>query len=280
MHEITSTGDQSPFDALRKYDERGEYWSARDLMKPLGYAQWRNFADPIERARLSMSVNEQNPDVHVEVLAGARKNSTGRPGDDYRLTREGAYAVVQNCDIRKAEVAQAHGYFRTRTIEAEQGMVLNGVQMRNPALAHIVEVARQMQVTQDEQERLAAEQGRQARELKAVTQVVAGVDERVTRIEQVSPLADSAQLYTPRDVAHACDTGRQRLVDWLKAGGVLFEDQQGGLKAMQHPWMEKGWAVSRWERAQYGDHRWVWVTYFTAAGMAEVKRRWTASGLS
>lgn len=34
--------DQSPFDSVRKVDEQGnEYWSARELMPLLNYAEWR-----------------------------------------------------------------------------------------------------------------------------------------------------------------------------------------------------------------------------------------------
>lgn len=40
----------SPFDVIRKADERGEYWSARDLMTMLGYATWPKFRGAIERA--------------------------------------------------------------------------------------------------------------------------------------------------------------------------------------------------------------------------------------
>ncbi len=178
MHEITSTEDQSPFDALRKYDERGEYWSARDLMKPLGYTTWRRFPDAIERARISLGLNGQSPDDHALLLDGGVKVSgiRGPAPEDYRLTREGAYAVVQNCDVRKAEVAQAHGYFRTRTIEAEQGVMLDGVRFTDPELAQIVVVARKMQMVRDEQRRLSAVQREQAQEIQAVSGRIADVE--------------------------------------------------------------------------------------------------------
>ena len=42
----------SPFETLREEDEDGgEYWSARDLSKILGYTEWRNFTSAIEKAK-------------------------------------------------------------------------------------------------------------------------------------------------------------------------------------------------------------------------------------
>ena len=39
-----SASHLSPFDAIRHVDEQlGEYWSARELYKILGYPEWRNF---------------------------------------------------------------------------------------------------------------------------------------------------------------------------------------------------------------------------------------------
>ncbi len=113
-----TAGDTSPFDSLRRVDENGEFWSARDLMAPLGYDSWRRFDDAIERAKASC-INA-NSDV-TSNFAGAVKNSTGagRPGDDYRLTRFAAYLVAMNGDPRKPEIAQAQQYFAVKTREAE-----------------------------------------------------------------------------------------------------------------------------------------------------------------
>ena len=41
---ITAIREGSPFDAIRRTREDGaEYWSARDLMAPLGYDKWERF---------------------------------------------------------------------------------------------------------------------------------------------------------------------------------------------------------------------------------------------
>ena len=40
-------------DSYAKVEDGVEYWLARDLMEPLGYAQWRNFETAIKRAMAS-----------------------------------------------------------------------------------------------------------------------------------------------------------------------------------------------------------------------------------
>jgi DNA-damage-inducible protein D len=45
-----SASHLSPFDDIRHVDELlGEYWSARDLYKILGYTEWRNFHNVVIR---------------------------------------------------------------------------------------------------------------------------------------------------------------------------------------------------------------------------------------
>lgn len=50
---MQETSHTSPFDAIRRVDERGqEYWSARELGKLLGYTtNYRNFKPAIEKAK-------------------------------------------------------------------------------------------------------------------------------------------------------------------------------------------------------------------------------------
>lgn len=101
----------SPFDGIKQTDEQGnEFWSARDLMPLMGYAQWRQFSDSIDRAKAAAEV--QGIDV-TSNFAVTRKNSGqqgGRPREDFRLTRFAAYLVAMNGDPRKHEVAAAQSY--------------------------------------------------------------------------------------------------------------------------------------------------------------------------
>lgn len=121
MSEITPTGDESPFDAIKDATEEGDRWSAREMMPNLDYEQWRQFEDAISRARAAAKNVGANVQDH---FADARKitiNSRGarREVDDIRLTRYGAYLVAMNCDPRKPAVAAAQTYFATKTREAE-----------------------------------------------------------------------------------------------------------------------------------------------------------------
>ncbi len=45
----------SPFDAIRHTDDQGEYWTARELAKELGYTSWQFFDRVIEEAKAACS---------------------------------------------------------------------------------------------------------------------------------------------------------------------------------------------------------------------------------
>lgn len=106
----------SPFDQIKRTDENGEYWSARDLMPLMGYPAWREFAAVIDRSKLAAT----NQGLVADDLFGVDpKKTSGRPREDYRLTRFAAYLVAMNGDPRKAEVAAAQAYFAVRTRQAE-----------------------------------------------------------------------------------------------------------------------------------------------------------------
>lgn len=45
--------EESPFDAIRHEDEAGEYWSARELSKLLGYTEYGKFRGALTRAEIA-----------------------------------------------------------------------------------------------------------------------------------------------------------------------------------------------------------------------------------
>lgn len=106
----------SPFDAIKRTDEHGEHWSARDLMRPLGYTKWERFEDAIQRAMVSITNSGGDSEIHA---SRSREPSGKTERNNYRFTRYGAYMAAMNGDVRKPEIAAAQTYFAIRTHEAE-----------------------------------------------------------------------------------------------------------------------------------------------------------------
>jgi len=104
------------------YEEKGiEFWFARDLKNLLGYEQWRNFLNVIDKAKEScenagFKVIDHFAKVSktIDMPKGATKEI-----EDYMLTRYACYLIAQNGDPKKEEIAFAQSYFAIQTRKQE-----------------------------------------------------------------------------------------------------------------------------------------------------------------
>lgn len=51
-------------DSYAHVEDGVEYWLARDLMEPMGYTRWENFAEVVKRAKVSCETNKTPVDSH------------------------------------------------------------------------------------------------------------------------------------------------------------------------------------------------------------------------
>lgn len=202
MSEIQHTGDQSPFDAIKRVTPEGrEYWSARELQPLLGYDQWRRFGDAISRARISGCNAGHDMARHI---AGAGKmvqigSGAEREVENFHLSRLACYLIAMNGDPRKPEVAAAQTYFAIKTREAETRLAIDGNSITRMEL---IEIARNAEL-----ERLALE---------------AENKELAPKAEAYDSFLDASGKYNVGAVAKMLGTSQNKLFRELRNRGVFI----------------------------------------------------------
>lgn len=122
MDKPVGVSHTSPFERIKKANEEGmEFWLARDLMKILEYANYRNFKPVIEKAKISCENSGQDIDSHFAEVRTMGEIGLGKKIEleDYALSRYACYLIIQNADPIKPMVALGQTYFAVQTRKQE-----------------------------------------------------------------------------------------------------------------------------------------------------------------
>jgi DNA-damage-inducible protein D len=138
----------SPFERIRRVNEAGnEFWSSRDFARVLGYADYRNFEQVIDKAKIACFNSGQRVDDHfVDVTEMVEIGSAAkRPIKTTLMSRYACYLAVQNADPAKEIVALGQAYFAVQTrkqeLSDEQVEAERRVLLRNELKTHNIQLA-------------------------------------------------------------------------------------------------------------------------------------------
>ena len=104
------------------YEQDGvDYWLARELQELLGYADWRNFLNAVDKAKESCkTTGEAVSDHFVDVTKTIpMPKGAEKVVPDIMLTRYACYLITQNGDPKKEQIAFAQSYFAIQTRKQE-----------------------------------------------------------------------------------------------------------------------------------------------------------------
>ena len=115
-------GHESPFERIRRTNAAGsEFWSSREFAQVLGYTDYRNFEQVIQKGRLACFNSGQKVEDHfVDVTELIEIGKGGqRAVRTVFLSRYACYLIVQNADPSKDIVALGQTYFAVQTRRQE-----------------------------------------------------------------------------------------------------------------------------------------------------------------
>ncbi len=97
------------------------FWKARDVMAVLGYSDWTNFNNVLEKAIVSCDTSGEPSENHfcevkemVNIGSGAQRQI-----NNWILSKYACYLVAMNGDPTKPEIATAQSYFAVQTHKQE-----------------------------------------------------------------------------------------------------------------------------------------------------------------
>lgn len=117
MEGFMTDENQPIFEKIKKVDEKGEYWSAREISEILQYASYDKFRNVGLKAYEACKNSGQNPNDHFSQMGKMVSIGSGATKEikDVRLTRYACYLIVQNADPGKEVVALGQTYFAVQT---------------------------------------------------------------------------------------------------------------------------------------------------------------------
>jgi DNA-damage-inducible protein D len=115
-------GTVQQLDSLKHTTKNGvEYWFARDFQQLLAYADWGNFLNAVEKAKVACStigieISNHFGDTTRMIALG---HGAKREVPDIALTKLACFLIAMNAESSKIAVAQSQNYFANQTYKQE-----------------------------------------------------------------------------------------------------------------------------------------------------------------